>query len=394
MILTYQERQNLISKLGVRLLVENGNAGAFLYTTLGVHGAKIASSPVPFSWAHNIVEYCEQSAWIEIPPLINALLSAFPLDPLIVPIGNRITGMPKPLFHQGGEPYNTCLIAMELPFLNRAFSRRALADFPLSLKPQAAGGARPARILVVNGPPGSGKSFTLNYVRYLVQVQAGSYNLAWADHDLHTNVQSGQFALAQHLADQIYPGWVIRAETKDANRPERLAQSLTQQLAAAAAKSTRENGRQRWYITLDNFYRPHVAADTHLFIRQLAAGLAGESLGWEIEDQNEGAPLRLLLLGYENALPGSGSDLVREETIGAITAGDLTAFFREYCAYKHWQAGIWPNNPAFLKGTADSLIAAAPSPDDPDRARLMGRAVMSLVAAWEEARPQKMQEGG
>ncbi len=394
MILTYQERQELIAKLGTRLLLENGNAGAFIYTTLGVHGAKIASSPVPFSWAHNIVEYCEQSAWVELPPLINALLSAFPLDPLLVPIRNRIKGMTKPFFHQGGEPYNTCLIAMELPFLNRTFSRKALADFPLPLKPRAPGGAHPARILVVNGPSGSGKSFTLNYVRYLVQVQAGSYNLAWADHDLHTNVQAGQFALAQHLAEQIYPGWIIRAETGNSNRPERLAQSLTQQLAAAAAKSTRENGKQRWYITLDNFHRPHVAVDTHLFIRQLAAGLAGESLGWEIEDQDEGVPLRLLLLGYENGLPASDSAFLREETIDAITADDLMAFFREYCVYKHWKAGLWPNRSAFLQSTADDLIAAAPAENDPDRARLLGRAVMSLVAAWEEARPQKVQEGG
>ncbi|MCW3097697.1 MAG: hypothetical protein JWL77_3315 [Chthonomonadaceae bacterium] len=392
MILTYQERQALTTKLGDKLL--NLNGGPFIYAMLGSHGARIASSPVYTAWAYNIIEYCEQSAWVEIPPLLNRLLSQFPLDPLVVPIENRIKTMKPPTFHRSGAQYDTCLVAMELPFLNRDISRRALADFPLPLKPSIPGGPRPARILLVNGQPGSGKSFTLNYLRYLVQVQAGSYNLVWADYDVHENVRTGQVALAQHIVEQIYPGWIIPTEGTDVNRPERLAQNLTQQLAAAAAKATRDKGKQRWYITLDNFHHPYVSEDIHLFIRQLSAGLAGEPLGWEMEDPNEGTPLRLLLLNYVHELAVPHGDLLRTELISPINADHLVAFFREYCLYKGWQPGMWPDIPHFLQDTANSVIAAAPVATDSNHAKLIGRAVMSLVAAFEAARPQKLQQGG
>jgi hypothetical protein len=253
-------------------------------------------------------------------------------------LADKIAAQKPPVFWSGGTAWDTCHLSMQLPFLNRDITRRAFEHFDNPLVYADEGQA--ARVLVVNGPPGSGKSFTTDFLRLLVGLRADQHQVVdldfkhWTGKPLTPDVLAVELvgkaapeetrAAAKALAEQTVP-------RLDNQRPERWTKRLAIWLAGEANRANKT-----WHIVLDNFDRPGVPETTHLFIGQLAAGLAGvQSLAWDVLDPDMGPPLRLVLLGYPELVPDPRG-LIRVRQIEPITSDHLKIHFRRYYQYKGW----------------------------------------------------------
>src|SRR4029077_11188458 len=98
--------------------------------------------------------YCERSAWVETPPLIiNLLQQLTPVDAFFAAVLADVRGWMPPIFPIAGAPWDAFQVALEMPFLNRDISRRAIKEFAEPLRQPGAPGPgipSPARVLVVN----------------------------------------------------------------------------------------------------------------------------------------------------------------------------------------------------------------------------------------------------
>jgi hypothetical protein len=226
---------------------------------------------------------------------------------------------------------------MRLPFLNRDKTRRACEHFDnrLDLEPDA------ARVLAVNGPPGSGKSFTSEFLRLLVGLRAEQHQVIEVD----VKAWTGQLLTPGLLVVELIGGMApedtraaVKAQAADTvprldnERPERWAKQLVIWLVNRA----NETGKT-WYIVLDSFSKPGVPESTHVFIKQLAVSLAGLALAWDVLDPDMGPPLRLVLLDYPDVPPAPNNGRLRIEEIQPVTTDSLKTHFQRYYRYKGWQ---------------------------------------------------------
>ena len=340
-MLTAQERAGVVGEMEIQMVQEGVAAGNLVLQWIGRHAARVVFRPRYDSWARNVLGYCERYGWIEDPALLLVLLNKVAhtpktaFGPRIPAIVTRITAERPPIFWIAGRAWDTCHLSMNLPFLNRDITRRAFEEFdnPLSHAPHA------ARVLVVNGPPGSGKTFTADFLRLLVKLRADRQQVidldfgTWTGKPLTPDLlvvdlvgkmaEEEARAAAKAQAEQTVPRLVNQ-------RPDRWAKDLAIWLAAEANRTNKT-----WHIVLDNFHRPGVPPETHLFIKQLAVALAGRPLAWDVLDPDMGPPLRLVLLGYpEFAHDHNG--LIRMQQIQPITVDNLKIHFQRYYQYKGW----------------------------------------------------------
>jgi hypothetical protein len=330
-MLTDAERNDFATYLADQMLQANlGMGGSVKYWVGSRHAIRIYAHPQPETYAWNVVKYCERQGWIEDPALLLCLLQKFPDHPGMKAIYDRLRGLAKPTFYIGGRAWDTCHVALALPFLDRDVTRRAIEGFDRPL----VNPAQAARVLVVNGPPGSGKSFTSAFARFVVGAFAPDVagvteldHLAWSSE--HGELTPD--ALARELAQPMNPS---SDPPKLGNRrPERWTIDLAKWLVDVA------NGTSKvWYVVLDNFHLPGVPASTYMFIERVMAGLAGlENIGWNVLDTEMGPPIRLILLGYPRRLPIQ-TELIREETLKPVTLDELTTHFRRFFQFKGWPA--------------------------------------------------------
>jgi hypothetical protein len=331
------ERSSVVEEMALQMTYAGlAGAGNLVVDWLGtVHGPRTETDARFAVWARNILRYCERYGWIENPALLLALLQRLiqhprgPQAPLIPPIQTRIANLAPPLpFPPGGRAWDTCFLAVELPFLGRGVTRTAFEDFdnPLGLKPNA------ARVLVVNGPPGSGKTFTGDFLRLLVGLHPNTTGVASLDFATWRGEALEADVLARQLASQMTNNAAAAEPVSppDAQREERWGRSLAIWLERVAHGTGRV-----WHLLLDNFHLPGVPLSAHLFIDELLSGLSGRPIAWDAPDRDMGPSLRLVLLGYERPLK-ERNDLVRVDNIGPITPAELRTHFRGFYQWRQW----------------------------------------------------------
>ena len=182
------------------------------------------------------------------------------------------------------------------PLLNRAMLKQAVR------KMRDIGG--PA-ILVVNGPPGSGKSMTADYLRQ-VSSATGAFRVAQASAHFDANPAALCMGLAEHIgALERMP-----AETVE---PARYNALLGQRLLATVMASG-----ETWWLVIDDLAVASLGADMVDFVGRLATLTARAP-----------RPMRLVLLGWDVPLPADVEpDVVREE-LGEIAIVDVHEFLAE-----------------------------------------------------------------
>jgi hypothetical protein len=207
------------------------------------------------------------------------------------------------------DHYAACWLLGDRVMVNRKMLRQALSRLG---QPETG-----KHILVVQGPALSGKSHSLQLIRYLEE-RRGGFKLIWTDlARLAASTESGLVLpadLGQALADQIgLTGMPAHENEKDERWVQRFCNWLTGQL------TTRDTN---YWIVLDSFNKIVLPEGTHGLIRELALRI----------ETNLGK-LRLILLSYtdtDNLPPEVFGGLEEEPVLGPIQQigqPELLAFF-------------------------------------------------------------------
>jgi hypothetical protein len=200
-----------------------------------------------------------------------------------------------------GDPYQSVLLARQLPFVDRKEVRDALAYMA---DPQGWCG------LVLVGPRKVGKTYCHQFLTYLRSVAWGSDRIAQVNLEREKDYRLAPVELARRLVlavrqmDVQVPGQV------PGQRNDRWASDLAVWLANQADQA----GTRVW-VVLDGFDHPDVPEETHNFIATLAA---------EAVTRTE---LRLVLLGYSPRLGDDIESNLWRKPLNYLTADDLQEFF-------------------------------------------------------------------
>lgn len=321
MLFTDDERNQIETQVAMTLLADKSALAALIGP---YHAVRIESSSVPVLYARNAIRYVESSAWVEQPALVVQLVKQYAVMANFQAILDRLSTLSPPRFHTGASAWETCLLALQLPFLGRESTRLAVRDF----FPPDVGTPATARVLVVTGGGRTGKSFTLDYSRYVASFPGG-WAVAGVDFRTQVVAQLGPAELVRQLAEQIAPNQPLTLAPPTLEQRARWVINLTETLVSLAAASGKS-----WIIVLDGFRGSDVPADTHEFIQQLAAGLAGAPLPWSV-DPREPPPLRLLLLDYTEPLQVENG-FVRHDEAALVGPAEVMDYFRRFAAWKGW----------------------------------------------------------
>lgn len=162
-----------------------------------------SNSLTSWSYYNALIRNFELSAWSARPPLLVALLKAFPPLPQYQNAINVILNEGPFQCHPQNHPYWVCRVATELPLVGRQYTRGTAMAFDISL---ASGGNQGKRVLRVHGPSGSGKTHTLNFFKYLENVQPlmlGVVEIDFKDKEIATQAASDGTFIESFLAERM-----------------------------------------------------------------------------------------------------------------------------------------------------------------------------------------------
>jgi hypothetical protein len=208
-------------------------------------------------------------------------------------------------------------------------------------------------ILVVNGPPGSGKSFSLQLIVYTAEV-SGAFSVASVNVGPLGAAGLTPAELASALAAQMGEA-LLTVPVAAHESAARNNQLLANWLFGLASKST-----QTWWWVLDGLGGDVLPPDTRELIIALAAGVGLRS-----------ADVRLVLLDFPAPLPVFVEPYVYREEIAPIGGNEVQAFVETL------EIAGRQDRDAVVVALLDGL------PEGPARLAELSHRVDGLVAALE-----------
>jgi hypothetical protein len=205
-------------------------------------------------------------------------------------------GLREPADVAVADPLDTVWLPNGAPLMNRAALRQGVREL---LRP---GGSR---ILIVNGPPGSGKSYSAAFIRG-VGLATGQFKVALVQHTPGSEPDYGPAELARDLRARLGIEQRPPSAQMDSWGNYRM---LVDELVGAAAAS-----RESWWWILDGFSSYGGRQDIMDFIILLADVVTANS------------DVRLVLLGYDRPLAGRLEKLAYREEISPISEPDIREF--------------------------------------------------------------------
>jgi hypothetical protein len=267
---------------------------------------------------------------------LRALATIFPqsvaADPVTPPPGET------------ADPFKTVMLPGGVPFVNREAFREGARALTRPGGPT---------VLVVNGPHGTGKSYSLQFLTHL-SMKLRTFNVASIDIATAPYASIESVEVVRTLAAQI-------GRDPDALPPldpelhvGRAINRLIDWFLAEIALS-----QANWWLVFDGFDNPAIPFETHHLVYAVTKAAA------------EGRPnnLRVVLLGYPDALVPSAlrSQIVREE-IAPLRREDVHAFIRELSRSRAIAIG-----PAQVSSVVDAVMQLG---DDP---RLLNSSLSRVV---------------
>jgi hypothetical protein len=222
------------------------------------------------------------------------------------------------------------------------------------------------RALLVNGPRGSGKSYTSQFIFDLtanlpgnrtVYIQLGA-SLSYSAVDLASDI-----ALQMGLSTQSMPS-DLAIETRS---------RFVRQLANWLAAETMRNRSVVWWIVIDGFEDVRLEPELNELIAELV---------WRTETNVD--QLRMVLLGYTGEMPAQISDFVLRENLQPIQRSDVEEFLREFSKRNSINENELQQLVEIIFQRVDSQLESAKDPER-DRLHYLNRAVYEVVQALQSA---------
>jgi len=289
------------------------------------HYLSIDRDSKPLLYGYNVVMYCERKAWVAKPGLLIRLLEIWRTEADIAALIEQVKQVQPPQYHPDNRPWDTCLVHLDIPWISRTITRQAIEAFDASLK-KPDQGLPAARVLVVNGPPQSGKTYTCEFIRYIrAMYTKGQFELAMLDYKKVSQVDFGPKQFIGLLLDQVNPEWpnqLVLPELEN-QQPARWVRELCGILREQVfyAGTT-------WCFVLDGFDSPRVPPQIVQCIQYLACLTAG----YENFDPDRDV-MRLVLLGFRESIPNYGKR-VRIESLKEPELADIRHYFQCYANYR------------------------------------------------------------
>ena len=207
------------------------------------------------------------------------------------------------------DHFNVCFVGSESVMINRKGLRQSLRTLSQSVP-------RGKRILVVNGPPVSGKTYSLEMITYLSEA-LGAFKV------VPVNLQRivGREVKPDDIAWEIVEVMNLPDDTVppvDKEQDSRWSLRFCRRLAGRLNDLTTP-----WWLVIDGFNYVTLSQPVNDLIGELAVRISQTLPG-----------LRMILLGYHDKLPLEAERATIYEEIGEIVQEDLfTFFFQIY--YEH-----------------------------------------------------------
>jgi Cdc6-like AAA superfamily ATPase/tetratricopeptide (TPR) repeat protein len=239
------------------------------------------------------------------------------------------------------------------PFFNRLTLRQHLR---LLASPEG------PRVLLVNGPRGSGKTYSCEFIFHVLTSSPGN-RYVYVDFSQFNHFHPSMFALAEEIAYQMRrpPGSM---PVLSAEQMERSVNQLCNLITAEVNK-----GITNWWLIFDEVQDVKLAPEILDFIYELM-----------FRSQSVARRLRLILLSFDDALPPGLEAGVLREKIGPVQRDDLVEFFRELFISAGWLDRMEKISEIVAQLWSDSERRLADEPDkEAKRLMFLNSAAYSLV---------------
>lgn len=280
-----------------------------------------------------LITKAEAEGWL--PKLVDEAAKANAANHALAELRDEI----KPLILAAlANPYKTCFMGNR-PLVDREGLRTAMERLTNRL----------CRIVIIDGPEQSGKSYTIWFIRYLRDHQGGGFGLVWIDLRELAGSNAALIqpqVLARSMVAQmgLPPSTVpVKEEETYAAWTQEFCNKLTGALAVAASP---------WWVVFDNFHQVLLPLETLELIKELAKRTAINI-----------PTLHMVLLSYRDSLPDDVEPDVERETIGAIGPTELALFFKEL-----YESRQLPATPSEVAGHVKDVLEAV-DPNHPQRLR-------------------------
>ncbi len=367
-ILTDVERISLRDEVAT---YTNGNPSILNGLIPTYHVIRIPTDNMPVRYAYNVVRYCEMFAWIETPSLIIRLLQNFEYLQNFDLTIKRIKTLEPPKFYLGQRPWDTILLAVDLPFLNRKITRQVIEYFSYSLISTV----DPAgiRVLVVKGPKNSGKTYTYNYIRYINTCLAElNFKVVWIDVKKHFSGHFGPLELTRAILDQVNPGWKeqqVQLPELDNEQPARWIQQLcgliTEQIVFMNMVHVIViDGLGEQTVNGAATVTVPISREVIEMVMQLTMIATGSQLPHLSNDM-----MRMVLLGFNQPVLNF-MNRVRVDEIQPINAADLKEYFLNFAMVHKKEI-----DPDALQQMVNKVLAADVAADENRTEKMAARAL-------------------
>lgn len=245
------------------------------------------------------------------------------------------------------DPYQVAFLYAGRALINRRKLRTSIKDLCSN---------QGSRVLIVNGNPMSGKSYSMQYIAHLAE--AFQDDRAYIDIKREIQTSFGPDALARSI------GWQMKLSAEDIQSiPVRQSQDArwVMEIRDWIIGASNRAGK-RWWITLDGFDHPDLPPETQQMIEHLM-----------LQIENVKPPLRLVLLSYQRPIPRDIRRYIQSEAIGPIERDELTEFFERLYELAHKAV-----TQAELVQIVDKVLALVPT-GDPERLYYVAEAVEQIA---------------
>lgn len=245
----------------------------------------------------SLIGKAQRNRWIH--ELIEAAVNENPI-PKLLAIADELR---PAIIAATRDHFNVIFVDNNVALVNRTFLRQ-------SLKQLASSDLTGARILVVNGPEMSGKTYSMELVAYL---NRALQNFKIVHIDLKKT--SGEVK-PEHIAGQIVDQMLLEANVMPALDQEQDARWI--QLFCSRLQGVLSNVADVWWIVIDGFNHHRLSTPVNDLVKELASRIRLTM-----------PRLRMVLLSYNDNLSPDVERVALRETIDRIDERHLTSFFNQ-----------------------------------------------------------------